>query len=496
MKETRSGKSADRPVVVWFRDDLRIADHPALHHAAEQGAPIIALYVHDEKTEGIRAKGAAQKWFLHHCLSALAAKLDAIGGRLDILTGASEAVLKRVAGATGARAVYWLRRTEAAERELDRKLKTALRAAGIEAGSFNGNLLHEPARLLTQSGGPYRVYTPFWRAFCNTGGPRLPLPAPKRLTAGEALKDTVALADLGLLPARPDWARGWDALWPVGEDGAARMLSRFLDGGLQGYAEGRDLPAKDHVSRLSPYLRFGAISPYQVWHAARHALTAGMAGEGDAGKFLQELGWREFCHHLLFHHPDLASRNFQEKFDRFAWRDDAAADLECWRRGRTGYPIVDAGMRELWRTGYMHNRVRMIAASFLIKHLRIDWREGETWFWDTLVDGDPASNPASWQWVAGSGADAAPYFRIFNPILQGEKFDPHGAYIRRHLPELAELPDRHLHRPWEAPKEVLAGAGVALGQNYPRPIVDHARARARALAAFKAIGDATGTADG
>ncbi|MCB1414882.1 MAG: deoxyribodipyrimidine photo-lyase [Nitratireductor sp.] len=481
-----NGGPAAGPAIVWFRDDLRCADHPALHHAASLGHPVIAVYVHDEETAGMRPKGAAQKWFLHQSLAALADALSEKGCSLRIFKGASETVLKKLAAETGAAGIYWLRRTGEAEVATDRRLKAHFRQSGMEATSFNGNLLHEPSRFLTGSGGPYKVFTPFWNALQRKGEPHPPLPAPKSLRGFSGkISGACELDALGLKPHSPNWADGWEALWPAGEAGARQLLDDFLAQGAQGYGEGRDFPAGGNVSRLSPYLRFGVVSPCQLWHAMRQRQDSGNVGDRDAGKFLSELAWREFCHHLRFHFPDLASRNFQPKFDRFPWREPASDILERWKKGLTGYPVVDAGMRELWQTGYMHNRIRMVAASFLVKHLLIDWRIGEGWFWDTLADGDPASNPANWQWVAGCGADAAPYFRIFNPVLQGRKFDPKGEYVRRYVPEIARLPDKYLHAPWEAPVPVLEAAGIIPGETYPGPVVDHTHARLRALAALK-----------
>ncbi|WP_083649415.1 cryptochrome/photolyase family protein [Salaquimonas pukyongi] len=489
------GDDRQAPVIVWFRNDLRCGDHPALSHAAGLGRPVLAVYVHDEETNGVRPMGAAQKWFLHQSLSALGDALSKAGCRLRIFQGKSETVLGRLAEQTGASSVYWLRRTGGAETAMDSRLKMRFQRAGIEARSFNGNLLHEPSRFLTGSGGPYKVYTPFFKALLRQGELRPPLPAPKKLQAfNSEISGTVSLDAIRLQPEKPNWAQGWETFWPAGEAGARELLAQFLQERSNGYSQGRDFPARNKVSRLSPYLRFGILSPRQLWYAARQHQEKGTIGDRDASKFLSELGWREFCHHLLFHFPDLPVRNFQQKFDAFPWRSDETQQFERWKKGQTGYPVVDAGMRELWQTGYMHNRIRMVAASFLVKHLLADWRIGERWFWDTLVDGDGASNPANWQWVAGCGADAAPYFRIFNPVLQGRKFDPDGGYVRRFVPEIANLPDKYLHAPWEAPKSVLETGGIVLGETYPEPMVDHATARQRALAALKEVSGLSGNA--
>lgn len=476
---------------MWFRDDLRIADNPALLAAAETGRPVIALYVHDIVSQDIRAPGAAQKWMLHGALSELSNALAGLGVELVLRNGPAGDVVRGLVRETGAAAIFWNRRYGAAEIIIDTGLKRQLSEDGLSVKSFLGSLLHEPTRVLTSEDEPYKVYSPFWKAFSREGEPREPLKAPDRLQPYEARPDSLSIGDLELLPKKPDWAGGLRDNWPAGEPGAQEMLDRFLKNAIDGYAKGRDFPARDNVSRLSPYLRFGAISPYQVWHAAKQSAEArGGASQTDLDKFLKELGWREFSYHLLYHFPHINWRNYNERFDAFPWQsvDEASAGaLEAWQRGRTGYPIVDAGMRQLWHMGYMHNRVRMVTASFLVKHLLIDWREGEQWFWDTLVDGDPANNPASWQWVAGSGADAAPYFRVFNPILQGRKFDPDGAYVRQWVEELRDLPDKFVHSPWEADEETLEKAGVRLGENYPRPMVDHGEARNRALEAFQSL---------
>ncbi|MCB1463088.1 MAG: deoxyribodipyrimidine photo-lyase [Nitratireductor sp.] len=470
------------PVIVWLRTDLRITDNPALHHAAATGAPVIPLYIHDVSSKGIRPPGAAQNWFLHHALEGLKTRLAKLGAPLIVASGQSADVLDRVLAQTGAKSVFWNRRYVPAETGIDRAIKQDLSGRGIEAKSYQAGLLHEPTRLLTGSGQPYRVFTPFWKALMRDEAPRGPMPAPRHLAAWSGKLDSEELAALGLLPKRPDWAGGLRQTWKPDEEGAADLLGEFLDVGLSGYADGRDYPGKAHVSHLSPYLRWGIVSPNQLWHAIRHA----DAHERDKEKFLQELGWREFCHHQLFHYPELPRKNFNPRFEAFEWIENSS-HVYAWRKGQTGYPVVDAGMRELWRTGTMHNRVRMVVASFLVKHLLVHWRVGEAWFWDTLVDGDPASNPANWQWVAGSGADAAPYFRVFNPVLQGEKFDPDGTYVRRFVPEIAALPERYLHAPWQAPADVLRQCGVKLGETYPAPVVDHAHARKRALVAFSKL---------
>ncbi|MCO5070213.1 MAG: DNA photolyase family protein [Rhizobiaceae bacterium] len=470
--------SRKAPAIVLFRRDLRVADNRALSAAVSCDKPLICLFIMDEARPG----GGASRWWLHHSLSHLQDTLLEIGGNLVIRRGGSADVVDEVISDTGADAVYWNRRYHPAEASADAAMKTGLRGRGLVAESFDGMLLHEPSRLKTSTGGFYKVYTPFWKALANEPEPRDPVDAPTRIQSGGHKLLSLSLNDLDLLPSKPDWSGGLVDSWKPGEGGAQAALKAFLAEHLKGYSDSRDVPGEMGTSRLSPHLAFGEITPFQVV-AALSASKAASKATGDAVKFRKELVWREFCHHLLFHNPNLHDENFRSEFDGFPWQDDPNS-LRKWQRGLTGYPIVDAGMRQLWQTGWMHNRVRMVVASFLIKHLGIDWRQGERWFWDTLVDGDAASNPANWQWVAGTGADAAPYFRIFNPILQGEKFDSGGDYVRQYVPELAALPDRYLHRPWEAPDDVLRESEVTLGETYPRPIVDHRAARERALGAL------------
>jgi len=480
-----------RPAVVWFRDDLRLADNPALTAASAGNAAVIAVHVFDINAEP-RAIGAASRWWLHGALETLTADLAAHGVPLLTLAGPQRETMIRLVDRLDAASVHWSRRYEAGGVSIDSALKTHWRSQGRVAHSHKATLLHEPWEVRGRTGDPLRVFTPFWRAARATGEPPPPLPCPAALR-GATVADAdsvgaVPIAALGLRPTRPDWAGGLRATWSPGEAPAHRQCRAFLETGLDGYGEGRNRPDRPMTSALSPYLRFGHISPRQLWHITGTAVQSAVsaASDGDVDKFRAELGWREFSYSLLFNHPTLHRHSVQSRFDAFPWRDDPAG-LRAWQRGLTGYPLVDAGMRQLWTTGWMHNRVRMVAASFLIKHLLVDWRLGEDWFWDTLVDADPASNPASWQWVAGSGADAAPYYRIFNPVLQGETYDPKGDYVRRYVPELARLPASLIHRPWTATPAELRAAGIALGETYPRPIVDHATARARALAALETL---------
>jgi deoxyribodipyrimidine photo-lyase len=475
-------QSGAGPVVVWFRQDLRLTDNPALAAAVASGRPIIPLYVLDETGAPL---GGASLWWLDKSLASLDASLQALGSRLILRRGDPAHQIGEIITTTGAEAVVWNRLYDKHSVARDSALKSDLCEDGVEARSFDGGLLVEPWTVRSGSGEPYKVFTPFWRAARSVLVDRPVFPAPGDLDTLATWPDSEALADWGLQPTSPDWSTGF-GLWRPGEDGASALLAGFLGGPVKAYADERNLPGVEGTSRLSPHLHFGEIGPRQVWRAVVAAMEAGHAPADQAAKFLAELGWREFNHHLLFHWPDLPTANFKPDFDRFVWRDDPAA-LKAWQTGQTGYPIVDAGMRELWATGFMHNRVRMIVASFLIKHLMIDWREGEAWFRDTLVDADIAQNAANWQWVAGSGADASPWFRIFNPITQGEKFDPDGVYVRRWCPELAKLPGDAIHQPWTASEGRLVAAGVRLGRTYPHPIVDHAAARARALDAYAAV---------
>jgi len=475
----------DQPsVIVWFRDDLRLSDHPALHAAAKTGAPVIALYVLDETSAGLRAFGGAARWWLAQSLRALEADLKARGAHLVLRRGPAAKIIPDVAREARAGAVLWNEIAQAPHLAIEKELRAALEDVGVSSQGFRGDLLLAPGEIRNKEGRGLRVFTPFWRRVLAAGDPPTPLPAPKSLRGMDGIHSDT-LDDFGLEPQHPDWAGGLRETWTAGEKTAHKRLKNFLVN-AKGYASERDWPCRDGTSSLSPHLRFGEISPRQVWHAARFAAAEHRGLSGDIDKFLSELGWREFCRHLLFDVPDLARENLQSAFDAFPWKHDDKA-LAAWQRGRTGYPIVDAGMRQLWHTGVMHNRVRMVVASFLVKHLLIDWREGERWFWDTLVDADAGSNAANWQWVAGCGADAAPYFRVFNPVLQGEKFDPDGDYVRRWVGELANLPASLIHQPWRATPLELKSAGVELGVTYPEPIIDHKQGRERALAAYAGI---------
>lgn len=472
------------PVIVWFRKDLRLADNRALLAAIDHKGPVIPVYIHDNNVGLQGALGSAQQWWLHHSLQALSSALQTVGSRLVLRSGSSQTVLKALIEETGAQTIFWNRRYDPDGQNLDAQIKADFREEGLEVESFAGYLIHEPSRLKTKTGGPYRVYTPFWRAIEGGDEPVEPVAAPKKLLSPSSWPKSETVESWNLLPSKPDWAKEFSDVWTPGEAGGQDKLKDFIESALKGYEEGRDRPARPATSMLSPHLTMGEISPAQVWDATR-SLPSNIASN-DISRFRKEIVWREFCYHLLFHFPELDEKNWNSSFDAFEWRTDDKK-FEAWTKGMTGYPIVDAGMRQLWRHGVMHNRVRMITASFLIKHLLVDWRKGEKWFRDTLVDADPASNPANWQWVAGSGADASPFFRIFNPILQGEKFDPDGDYVKTFVPELSQLEKKFIHKPFDAPKDVLKKAGIELGKTYPAPLVNHNEARQRALSAYSDI---------
>jgi deoxyribodipyrimidine photo-lyase len=472
--------------LLWFRQDLRLDDNPALAAAIRRGRPVIPVFILDPDGEGDWPPGGASRWWLHHSLAALDEALAARGSRLILRRGPTMKVLDELIEETGAEAVLWNRRYEPAAIERDTALKGNLEGRGIAAEDSSAALLFEPRDIRTRSGTPFKVFTPFWRASLERGGIAAPHAAPKEIPLPGRWPRGGDLADWGLLPTRPDWAGGLRETWIPGEAGARERLSIFLRHGLGDYEAQRDRPDIDGSSALSPHLHWGEIGPRRVWQAVEHAAAETPRLRRAAQAYQRELGWREFAAHLLAARPDMPTEPLDTRFADFPWEKDRKA-LRAWQWGRTGYPIVDAGMRQLWRTGWMHNRVRMIAASFLIKDLRIHWREGESWFWDTLVDADLANNAFNWQWVAGCGADAAPYFRILNPVLQGETFDPDGNYVRRFVPELSGLPPKWIHKPWQAPDAVLDKAGIALGKTYPWPIVDHGDARRLALAAFESL---------
>lgn len=474
-------------VIYWFRKDLRLNDLPSLKAACADGKRVIPVYIHDDVNAGDWAMGSASRWWLHHSLDSLSQSLADAGNALHIFEGDTLAVLPKIAQQVGASSIYCSRCHEPWAAALEVTVHQAGESSGFDVKRYPGSLLFEPENILNQAGLPFKVFTPFWKACLRSGEPAPSLPAPTSLPIIAANRKDIAgeitLEQLQLLPQQPNWAAGWDEHWQPGEAGARKKLDVFLKQAIKNYSEGRNHPATESTSRLSAHLHFGEISPRQVWHAAAQKRFESPELSDELNKFLSEMGWREFSHHLLHHFPHIPEKPFKPVFDNFPWLGSRAA-LKAWQQGQTGYPIVDAGMRELWQTGYMHNRVRMIVASFLTKHLLIPWRAGENWFWDTLVDADLANNASGWQWVAGSGADASPYFRIFNPTLQGQKFDKHGDYVRAWVPELAAVPDKYLHEPITAPQGILYNAGVELGVTYPLPIVDHKDARQAALSAY------------
>jgi len=428
----------------------------------------------------------------------LGESLQRAGSRLILMQGPALEAIEAVVSATAASAIFWNRRYAAPEIRVDAAVKKRLTDQGLKVQSFNGRLLNEPWQVLNQAGKPFQVFTPYLRAVMARSVTSA-CPKPRRLADDawprKILDLGLRLDELALKPKSPDWAAGFGSTWQPGEQNAQKRLRNFLEASLQGYAEGRDAPAREATSRLSPHLRFGEVSPRQIWHAVWNLTAEHPELTQSAQKFLSEVVWRDFTHQLLHTYPHLPERPHAARFENFPWTDDLHS-LKSWSKGRTGYPIVDAGMRQLWRTGWMHNRVRMITASFLVKHLLTDWRHGEAWFWDTLVDADPANNAFSWQWIAGSGPDSAPFHRIFNPVTQGEKFDAQGDYVRTYVPELADLPASYIHRPWEAPVPVLERARVKLGETYPHPLVPHGAARERALAAFRSLRDVDPSAQG
>ncbi|MEM7663020.1 MAG: deoxyribodipyrimidine photo-lyase [Pseudomonadota bacterium] len=476
---------SNESVIVWFRRDLRLADNPALNAACRTGQPVIPVYIREPSSNGKRSTGGASKWWLNKSLNSLSRSLSERGAELILRTGESMEVLSDLIAETGSNTIFWNRRYGLAEREADSALKKSLSEKGIEAESFNGNLLTEPWTIKTGSGGHFRVFTPYWKNVrANYELPQA-FDAPTSIVSKGVSSEK--LEDWKLHPSNPDWSTGFDEQWSPGESGAHQRLEAFLVRAIDSYNDDRNRPdIETGTSGLSPHLAFGEIAPTQIWRATKSLIDAGSVLEESAMVFLSEIVWREFSYVLLYHYPKLATENYNRNFDVMPWRE-SDADYKAWCMGRTGYPMVDAGMRQLWQTGWMHNRVRMIVASFLTKHLLLPWQLGEDWFWDTLVDADPASNAASWQWTAGTGADAAPYFRVFNPITQGQKFDETGNYVRKWCPELAKLPNKYLFSPWEADPVTLAAAGVELGTTYPHPIVDHKTGRERALAAYEEV---------
>jgi deoxyribodipyrimidine photo-lyase len=471
----------------WVRLDLRLADNPALLAAIRHGGAVIPVFIHAPDEEKPWPPGGASNWWLHQSLAALDKNLRALGSKMVFRRGPTLATLRALVKETGATGVFWNRRYEPTVIARDAKIKDALRADGLQADSYNAALLFEPWTVKNKSEKPFQVFTPFWKHCLARDEPHEPQRAPEKIPAPAQWPASLAVEELALAP-KINWAEGFRAAWQPGETGAQANLKHFLSAAFANYSDKRNRPDIAGTSRLSPHLHFGEISPRQIWHALKHfAAQRGLpAAQWHGSQFLAEVGWREFAHHLLFHFPRTTDEPLRREFEKFPWRADQKL-LRRWQRGLTGYPIVDAGLRELWATGWMHNRVRMIVASFLVKDLLLPWQAGAQWFWDTLVDADLAQNSLGWQWTAGCGADAAPYFRVFNPTTQGEKFDPDGDYVRRWCPELAHLSAEWIHEPHAAPVEILRAARVEIGNNYPAPIVDHAAARDVALKSFAQI---------
>ena len=467
--------------ILWFRQDLRLEDNPALIEANDSGLNILPIYILDDVNSDKWKIGSASRWWLNESLKKLNASLN---NKLCFMNGDSKVCLNKIIDTFNIKSVYFNKCYEPWRIQNDEEISNYLFDKGIKAYSLNGSLLFEPESAMKDDGTPYKVFTPFYRKGClqNSPEPRIPLESPKNINF---LKhEELSLEELNLIPNK-DWYKDFDKYWSPGEHGAREKLNQFLEIGINDYKDGRNFPSKKNVSRLSPHLHHGEISPNKVWYEVKEKAES-MDSYRNGDHYLSELGWREFSHNLLYFFPYLPEENLQKKFNNFPW-DDNKDLLIKWQKGMTGYPIVDAGMRELWKTGYLHNRVRMIVGSFLVKNLLLHWHHGQEWFWDTLLDADLANNSASWQWVSGSGADAAPYFRIFNPVTQGEKFDPNGDYIKRYIPELRNLNGKFLYSPWEAPENVLQSAGIELGKNYPEPIVDLKLSREKALAAFEKL---------
>lgn len=476
-------KSNKKRALHIFRQDLRLSDNPSLNYISENYDEVLCVYFHNPNETKSWTTGAASNWFLHFTLKALEEDLLKRGGCLIYLRSSDE--INQLIDNENIRGVYWNRRYEPFAIKNDAQLKLQLREKGLEVKSFNSQLLWEPWELQTQQGNPFQVFTPFWKKALTFGEPSRPQNFKKSLSFLKT-KSNLQLSDLQLLP-KIKWDRGFYDHWVPGESGAQIALKKFSPLGAH-YQSQRDFPAIEGTSQLSPHLHFGSISVREIWNVLRNLQesTRSSKDKKEIDVYLKELGWREFAYHLLFHFSHTTDQPLREKFNQFPWVKNKK-QLQAWQQGQTGYPIVDAGMRQLWHTGWMHNRVRMIVASFLVKDLRISWLEGARWFWDTLVDADLASNTMGWQWAGGCGADAAPYFRIFNPYLQGAKFDPDGDYVKKWVPELSKLPPQWIHQPHEAPPLILQSAGIQLGKTYPHPIVDHKTARDEALIALKSI---------
>lgn len=474
------------PILLWLRQDLRFDNHPAMRIAAETGKPVICIYIFDNTLKDEQAMGGAQRWWLHHTLTAFQKDLKKREGALILRRGDPRIIIPSLAKETDADHVVWSRRYMPWQIDIDSEIKASLKEQDIQVSSINSSLLFEPWQIETKSGGPYRVFTPYWKTVQSRDDIPQSCSRVDKLKAPDTLPDTDVIEDWDLLPNSPDWSEGFGPLWNPGEKGARARLREWLDEDAAEYDDLRNRPDLNRTSRLSPHLYFGEISPVTIWHMVQQHISDGDIPEDQGKSYLSEIVWREFSYHLIYHNPLMFNDPLQDKFSKFEWNTDKNA-LKAWQKGQTGYPIVDAGMRQLWTEGWMHNRVRMIVGSFLVKDLLLDWQEGMAWFWDTLLDADGASNTASWQWIAGCGADAAPFFRVFNPTTQGEKFDPEGNYVRKYVPELKDLPKKYIHAPADAPAEILEKAGVKIGKTYPSPIVNHKERREEVLSRYEKI---------
>jgi deoxyribodipyrimidine photo-lyase len=471
--------------IVWFRQDLRLSDNPALYHAAKTARQLILVYIHSPQEHGNWAPGAASRWWLHYSLNALQTEVEKLGGRLIIRQGDSENELRKLIEDSSAQAVFSNYLYEPALAKRDEMISDALQELGVQFRLHHGSVLLPPDTLQTGSGTPFKVFTPFWNKHQQVYSPQAPLKAPRTLSQSRNTLTSAPLEQLQLLP-KINWDQGLQQHWQPGENQAASTLKRFLQSALSGYKQHRDIPYESYTSSLSPYLHFGEISPRQIyWHITHHQQTLGHSHYTSAETFLKELVWREFAYYILHHFPTTSDQPLDSRFKNFPYIKSNKKLLRAWQTGTTGYPLVDAGMRELWHCGWMHNRVRMIVASFLTKNCLLSWKQGAQWFWDTLVDADLASNSFNWQWCAGCGADAAPYFRIFNPVTQSQKFDPNGEYIKTWLPELRNLPVKYLHEPWKTPDDIQRQHNVIINKNYPSPVVDLKQSRQRALDSYR-----------
>ncbi len=475
----------NKTTIYCFRNDLRLSDNPALKESIKSKLPILLCYIFDDHSPKQWRIGRASRWWLHHSLNSLQQKIQSLGGKLILRSGIWHEQIVKIAKETQTTEVFCQRSYLPHEIEQENKARTSLLNLGAKLKRFNSYLLYEPEEIQTKAGTPFKVFTPFWNACLNQSDTQLPLNPPKKIDFSSIKIKSDPLQSWNLLPTNPDWSTGISNSWTPGEIGAQKRLKEFLKKSTE-YKNQRDLPASEATSKLSPHLHFGEISPRQIWHQINKRIITDPSATKGAESFLRQLGWRDFANHLIFHWPDLPTQPFKKEFKKFKWKNKTKK-LNAWQKGLTGYPLVDAGMRQLWETGWMHNRVRMIAASLLIKNTLQPWQIGEQWFWDTLVDADLAINAASWQWVAGSGSDAAPYFRIFNPVIQSKKFDPQGQYIRKWIPELKHLSNKSIHTPWLASKNELDNAKITLGKNYPKPIIDLKFSRDKALQEYKKI---------